>query len=62
MRREHSQPTKAQGEFLQGEVSIAVRVQGVKDVLQLLGTEGQLSMEPLWSRTHGQVTLTRLGT
>lgn len=40
-------PTEAGGEGLQREVAVAAGVQGVKDVLQLLGRQGQLSVEPL---------------
>lgn len=40
-------PTETGGEGLQREVAIAAGVQGVKDVLQLLGRQGQLSVEPL---------------
>lgn len=40
-------PTEARGEGLQREVAVAAGVQGVKDVLQLLGRQGQLSVEPL---------------
>lgn len=40
-------PTEAGAEGLQREVAVAAGVQGVKDVLQLLGRQGQLSVEPL---------------
>lgn len=40
-------PTEAGGEDLQREVAVAAGVQGVKDILQLLGRQGQLSVEPL---------------
>lgn len=40
-------PTETGGECLQCEVTVAAGIQGVKDVLQLLGRQWQLSVEPL---------------
>lgn len=44
--------TKAGRELVEGEKSIAVRIEGIKYVLQLLRTERELSVQPLFKKTQ----------
>lgn len=44
--------TEARGELVEGEESVAVRVQGLKDVLQLLGAERKPPVQPLLNDTQ----------
>lgn len=48
--------TEAGGELVEGEESVAVGVQGLKDVVQLLGAERKPPVQPLLDDTqHGCV-------
>lgn len=44
--------TKARGEFVEGEESVAVRVQGFEHVLQLLGAQRKPPVQPLVNNTE----------
>lgn len=44
--------TEAGGKLVQREVPVAIGVEGVKDVLQLLRTEGESAVQPLFLTRH----------
>lgn len=43
--------TKARGELAESEVSIAVRIQSIEYVLQLIRAERELAIQPLFDKT-----------
>lgn len=44
--------TEAGGKLVQREVPVAIGVEGVKDVVQLLRTEGESAVQPLFNETQ----------
>lgn len=44
--------TEAGGKLVEREVAVAIGVKGVKDVLQLLRTEGESAVQPLFNKTQ----------
>lgn len=51
--------TKAGGELVEGEVFIAVGIKGIKYVLQLLRTEREPAVQPLFNKTQNTAAIAK---
>lgn len=51
--------TKAGGELVEGEESIAVGIKGIKHILQLLRTEREPVVQPLFNKTQNTAAIAK---